>query len=395
VKDSAHQLLGKSPKLQNYKDTGLWGWAVFDTLESSETMTVQPGYYTLHMKDRAGSRYILKEQGKNYMNHWLLVLKNRPRNVVIAAWNDWAEETAIEPAYARVANAEKFLDYYGVEVPDWYLQITEAYANLRIGFMEGNFYKTESKSEVYKVVRGKFEYQNEMPHEKPVIIVPDGSIVVTPTENKKSWQTGSFGSCSASPSYSYGTWSACSNGSQTRSSTCINTSGTQSRTVNCVNENGAVIADSNCAGTKPSTSQSCTANCSATPTTTQTCSGSQPTVLNGIYKLNDQVLFADGTNYCMFSSLTSFYEISGSSNPNGLPTISNQPTNMNQKSDCFKISEGIFKIGINLYYSNGGQYCYFPTMEIYTAKTGRTEANGVASYTELPIVMRNDGDCQP
>ncbi len=394
VKDSAHQLLGKSAKLQKYKDTGVWGWAVFDPLESSETMTVQPGYYTLHMPDRAGHPFVLKNNGANYMKHWLLVLKNKPRNIVIPSWNDWAEETAIEPAYARVASAEKSLDAYGVEVPDWYLQITEAYANLRIGFMEGNFYKTESKNEVYKVVRGKFEIQSEMPHEKPVIIVPDGSIVVTPTENKKGWKTGSFSACSASPSYAYGAWSTCSNNAQTRTASCINTSGTQSRSVACVNEVGQVVADSECTGAKPITTQSCTASCSGSAITTQSCSTGSPTSLNGVYKMNDQVLFADATNYCMFSSLASYYDITGATNTNGLPSISSKPTQLTQKSDCFKIPAGIFKIGYNLYYSNGGNYCYFPNMELYTARTGRTEANGVATYSELPIVMKNDGNCK-
>lgn len=400
VKDSAHKLLGKSAKLQNYKASGIWGWAVFDPLESSETMTAQPGYYTRHMQGRENHPFIMKDQGRNYIKHWLLILKNKPRNVVIPSWNDWGEETAIEPAYARKDSAEKFLDYYGVEVPDWYLQITEAYTNLRIGFMEGNFYKNENSDQVYKVVRGKFERQYEMPHEKPVIVVPDGSIVAAPTETSKGWKTGSFGACSASPSYSYGAWSTCSNSIQTRTVSCINTSGTQSRSVTCTNEAGQVVADSECAGAKPTATQSCTASCSGSPQTTQSCNagggggGGGSTVLNGVYKINDQILFADGTNYCMFSSLASYYDISGASNTNGLQSISSKPTQLTQKSDCFKIPTGIFKIGYNLYYSNGGNYCYFPNMELYTARTGRTEANGVTSYSELPIVMRNDGNCQ-
>jgi hypothetical protein len=352
------------------------------------------GYYTRHMQGRENHPFVLKNNGANYMKHWLLVLKNKPRNVVIPSWNDWAEETAIEPAYARLPSAEKSLDAYGVEVPDWYLQITEAYTNLRIGFMEENFYKMESKNEVYKVVRGKFELQNEMPHEKPVIVVPDGSITVAPVENKQSWRVENFGSCTAAPVYSYGGWSTCTNGSQTRSATCINTAGTQSRTISCINEKGAVVADSNCTTSKPELMQSCYLTCSGAAVTTQNCSSGNPSILSGTYKFNDQVLYADGTNYCVFSSLISYYDISGASSTTGLQSISSRPTNLNQKPDCFKIQSGIFKIGFDLYYSNGSHFCYFPTMEIYTARTGRTEANGVPSYTELPIVMKNDGSCK-
>lgn len=94
----------------------------------------------------------------------------------------------------------------------------------------------------------------------------------TPQESY-SWQAASYGSCSATPSYSYGSWSQCSsNSTQTRSAQCVNTSGTQSRAVVCKNSSGQVVADSLCsAQTKPVSSTDCTANCAGSPVTSQTC----------------------------------------------------------------------------------------------------------------------------
>lgn len=86
-----------------------------------------------------------------------------------------------------------------------------------------------------------------------------------------SWSTASFGSCSASPSYSYSAWSTCSNGNQSRTASCINTSGTKTRAVTCVNNSGQTVADSFCSGAKPSTSESCSASCSGSAVTQQSC----------------------------------------------------------------------------------------------------------------------------
>ncbi len=87
------------------------------------------------------------------------------------------------------------------------------------------------------------------------------------------WNVTASGSCSASPSYSYGSWSTCaSNSTQTRSAQCVNTSGSQLRLVTCRDSTGKFVADSYCAGqTKPTTSVSCTASCTGSPVTSQAC----------------------------------------------------------------------------------------------------------------------------
>jgi len=84
------------------------------------------------------------------------------------------------------------------------------------------------------------------------------------------WQSLSWGSCSANPYWSdWGSCSAsCGGGVQYRS--CLNTSGTQTRSVVCKRNDGVTVADSNCSGSKPSTSQSCSGSC--TGSSSQSCS---------------------------------------------------------------------------------------------------------------------------
>lgn len=87
------------------------------------------------------------------------------------------------------------------------------------------------------------------------------------------WNTSSYGACSASPTYSYGSWSSCDASLiQTRSAQCVNMTGLQYRTVTCVNSLGKVANDSNCSmQPKPTTSMACTSTCSGSPITTQAC----------------------------------------------------------------------------------------------------------------------------
>lgn len=104
------------------------------------------------------------------MKQWLNVLKLKPKNVIIASWNDWAEETMIEPGYAQ------WRDYHGNEVPDWYLQITTAYANLRTGLMQGVYYRDVNNPQVYVVQNGSLQPVSVLPMGKPVIYLPDDTL---------------------------------------------------------------------------------------------------------------------------------------------------------------------------------------------------------------------------
>lgn len=78
------------------------------------------------------------------------------------------------------------------------------------------------------------------------------------------WQTGSWAACSSgSGTWTYSAWSpisGCGVMTQTRSASCGADagSGTQARTATCMRSDGTAVVDSQCTGTKPATSASCT-----------------------------------------------------------------------------------------------------------------------------------------
>lgn len=58
------------------------------------------------------------------------------------------------------------------------------------------------------------------------------------------------------------------------------------------------------------------------------------------------------------------------------------------------IAEGLFMLGVGIYYSNGSAYCQFGSMESFTKATGRTNADGIRRVTGIPSSMKSDGDCE-
>jgi hypothetical protein len=73
-------------------------------------------------------------------------------------------------------SATPWVDYYGTETPDWYVQITSDYTHLRTGLMLGSYYMDEDNAAVYEVVDGKLVYQSVLPHGNPVIFLPAGTL---------------------------------------------------------------------------------------------------------------------------------------------------------------------------------------------------------------------------
>ena len=81
--------------------------------------------------------------------------------------------------------------------------------------------------------------------------------------------------------------------------------------------------------------------------------------------------------------------ITGQRTPNVTLTVAGTPP-----PQPAAITEGLFMIGSAIYYSNGQAYCYFPTPALFTARTGRTNVDGIRQFSSIPSVMRNDGNCQ-
>ena len=79
-----------------------------------------------------------------------------------------------------------------------------------------------------------------------------------------SWNQSGFSACTGgSGTFSYGTWtpaSGCGLVTQTRTASCVATAGsaTQTQTVTCQRSDGTTVANANCTGTAPASSQACT-----------------------------------------------------------------------------------------------------------------------------------------
>ena len=182
VRHMAHRIDISKPLVRQYAPEGLWGAYVMEPqLASPETIAVQPGYDRAHTGLPALPS-LARENGARYMRQWLFAIKHRPQNIIIAnGWNDFAEETMIAPAVrlATVTNgtpALPWVDSYGTEVPDWYVQITSAYTHLRTGLMANAYYRDEDSTDAYKVTNGKLVMQTALPHGHPVILLPAGTL---------------------------------------------------------------------------------------------------------------------------------------------------------------------------------------------------------------------------
>lgn len=104
------------------------------------------------------------------MRMWLRVLKARSRYVTVADYNDFEEETAIEPSYA-------WEDPRGHAVPDLYVRITPAYARLRAeALVRGEYNRDESRPEVYLFDGRRLVHQTAMPRRATVVLTPAGML---------------------------------------------------------------------------------------------------------------------------------------------------------------------------------------------------------------------------
>lgn len=152
--------------------TGLWGWVFDQQLDNEEVVGVMPGWGTAHMGrpttpiERAG--------GQLYSDMWMEALRRNPEAVVIASFNDFAEETAIEAATPRSDQQLMYTDGYGNAAPDWYEQLTAGYAGLKAGYREGYYYQEENSEQLYQYVNGQLEAASALPPGKPTIVLPVG-----------------------------------------------------------------------------------------------------------------------------------------------------------------------------------------------------------------------------
>lgn len=155
------------------KQRRTWGWGSYEPAPIlEECMSIWPGHRFPGHVARQGMDPLEepREGGQLYARMWLRVLKAQPRFVTVADYNNFEEETAIEPSYT-------WEDPRGHAVPDLYVRITRAYARLRTEtLVAGEYYRDEDKPDVYLCENGRLVYQGAMPRRATVILTPAGML---------------------------------------------------------------------------------------------------------------------------------------------------------------------------------------------------------------------------
>lgn len=160
-----------------YTTQGNWGWVWDMQNEGTEIIGVQPGFNKAHQGITLQS--FPRDNGVRYTQMWLHAIKTDPKVIMIASYNDHAEETGWEattPIRPAIASAAQ--DVPG-EDPYVYEKITEAYLALRYGYIEGFFYQVENTKQVYQCVNGYLEKVKSSAAQdagEPIILLPQGYI---------------------------------------------------------------------------------------------------------------------------------------------------------------------------------------------------------------------------
>lgn len=164
------EALGYATKY-NLNTVGLFGW-VFDVqYKGSEVYGINPGWSRSHNDfNWTGAAAKSRENGEKYTRMWLEAVKTNPETIVVASWNDHAEETGIEAVKLNEPIAGRENEYLN---PYMYEQITEGYLALKTGYLNDFYYRAESASQIYKFSNGLLNSVSAIPTDRVLIIVPD------------------------------------------------------------------------------------------------------------------------------------------------------------------------------------------------------------------------------
>jgi len=165
----------------NGQDTKkFWGWgAEYPQPYNVASMSIMPG--THNYWDNTDTIYIERDQptsGSYYIDSWERILEVRPNLALIADWNNWNEETAIEGCVGIGTDGWK--DLNGVATYDWYLQITKSYSYiLKNNSLPSNIYVCENPDSTYIYyysTGNQLSYKGVgfKPHMAPIIKLPSG-----------------------------------------------------------------------------------------------------------------------------------------------------------------------------------------------------------------------------
>lgn len=327
VRKAGGMIDGSDPFLQKYSNEGLWGWVIKSPqIKSPEAITVMPGWHTRHLG--RNTTPIERQNGIYYMKQWLFAIKNNPRHIVIASWNDWAEETSIEPA--RSVSATKWTDAYGTETPDLYLQITTAYGNLKTGLINGYYYKDEDDATVYQVVNGGLVAQGAMPRGKAVVYLPAGTIKNLNSSNTPGSGVGQVESIPAGL-FKVGAALGYSNGS----AYCLFANMNDYTAATGKKDASGVNAYSNFPS-KMKNDGTCGAPASAPPSPPSPPIKNETEIIpEGLFKVGATLGYSSGASaYCLFDSMKNFTKITGKTDASNIKDYPTLPTKMKSDGIC-------------------------------------------------------------
>ncbi len=154
----------------NLKEQGLYGWVFDYEFKGAEAYGVNPGWSRSHNGLSSGSPEKSRENGDLYRRLWLRALKAKPEMIVIASWNDHAEETGIEGV-----NLSENVPGREVEAKNPYLyeQLTEGYLALKTGYVKGFYYKAENDSNIYQYDGSILKKVSSVPEGGVLLWIPD------------------------------------------------------------------------------------------------------------------------------------------------------------------------------------------------------------------------------
>ena len=154
----------------NVKEQGLFGWVFDREFPGAEAYGVNPGWSRSHNGLQSGSPALSRENGDTYRRMWLRALKAKPETIVIASWNDHAEETGIEAV--RLSETVEGREDEGKN-PYLYEQMTEGYLALKTGYVDGFYYKAESDTQIYRYSGGRLQKVSSVPADGVLLWIPD------------------------------------------------------------------------------------------------------------------------------------------------------------------------------------------------------------------------------
>ena len=149
----------------------MYGWVFDRQYDGSEVYGINPGFSRDHNDLASSSAPTSRENGDLYTKAWLQAVKNNPEMIVIASWNDHAEETGIE-AVNIIGEVIEGREKESLN-PFFYEQITQGYLALKTGYLEGFYYRAESDTVTYRYENGALKKVSSVPEMTAVIVVPD------------------------------------------------------------------------------------------------------------------------------------------------------------------------------------------------------------------------------